>query len=83
MGGITNTIGNIFKSSLSAIGLGGDKAPKIEMPEQKVAAQQIDTPVTKPEVDENADTEANRKKAQRGGKGSLSVPKSGGRGLNV
>lgn len=83
MGGITKSIGNIFSSALSAVGLGGDKAPKIEVPEQKVAAQQIDAPVTKAEVDENADTESNRKKAQRGGKGSLSVPKSGGRGLNV
>ena len=83
MGGVAKSIGKVFSSALSAVGLGENKAPKIEMPEQKVTAQQIDTPVTKPEVDENADTEANRKKAQRGGKGSLAVPKSGGRGLNV
>lgn len=83
MGGVTKSIGKIFSSALSAVGLGEDKAPKIDMPEQKVAAQQIDTPVEKPELDEEATTESNRKKTQRGGKGSLAVPKSGGRGLNV
>lgn len=78
MGGVTKSIGKIFSSALSAVGLGEDKAPKIDMP-----AQQIDTPVEKPELDEEATTESNRKKTQRGGKGSLAVPKSGGRGLNV
>lgn len=81
MGGVTKSIGNVFTSALSAIGLGGNKAPKIEMPTS--AAQQIDAPAEKPELDEEATTESTRKKAQRGGKGSLSVPKSGGRGLNV
>lgn len=81
MGGVTKSIGKIFSSALSAVGLGEDKAPKIDMPTP--IAQQIDTPVEKPELDEEATTESNRKKTQRGGKGSLAVPKSGGRGLNV
>lgn len=81
MGGVAKSIGKVFSSALSAIGLGEDKAPKIEMPKQ--AAQQIDTPVEKPELDDEATTESNRKKTQRGGKSSLAVPKSGGRGLNV
>ncbi|QHJ80135.1 MAG: hypothetical protein [Caudoviricetes sp.] len=81
MGGISKSIGNIFSSALSAVGLGEDKAPKIEMPQQ--TAQAIDAPVAKPELDDDAATESNRKKTQRGGKSSLAVPKTGGRGLNV
>ena len=82
MGGVTKSIGKVFKGALGAVGLGG-KAPKIDMPEQKVAAQQVDAPVTKAEVDETSDTESKRKQTQRSGKGSLSVAKSGGKGLNV
>ena len=76
-----SSVGKVFKSALSAVGLGEDKAPNIEMPQP--TAQQIDAPIEKPEQDDDATTESNRKKAQRSGKGSLAVPKSGGKGLNT
>lgn len=62
---------------------GNDKAPDpVEAPETQV----LQTPPAKEEdatADENKDTESARKAAKRGGKGGLSVARSGGSGLNI
>lgn len=63
--------------------LGGD-APVPQVQEAAPAAALVDVPdVEKVESEDEAQTEAGRKKAARGGKKSLSVARSAGGGLNI
>lgn len=91
MGGIgkafKKAVGGIFTAARSAVGsLAGafGAAPNIpDMPEMKQNAIAVDTPNQNAEKGDESNAEARKKKAQRSGKGSLSIAKSGGTGVNV
>lgn len=66
---------------------GGDndksgKAPPMEAPQTQMLGQ-VEAPKDETTEDIDKDTEAARKAAKRGGKGGLSVARSGGSGLNI
>lgn len=91
MGGVgkvfKKAVGGIFNAARSAVGsIAGafGAAPNMpEVPEIKQNAIQVDTPDQKAEKGDEGNAEARKKKAQRSGKGSLSIAKSGGTGVNV
>lgn len=74
----------IEKVAKSAVGALAGGAPTPEAPEvvPAAAAVEVATPETVEHEDE-AQTEAGRKKAARAGKKSLSVARSSGGGLNI
>lgn len=83
---VTKPIEKLAKGAVGAIA-GGGGAQVVEVPVQQAApspAQLVDVP-TQDQVstEDEAQTEAGRKKARAGGKKSLSVARSSGGGLNI
>lgn len=61
---------------------GGSKAPDVEAPQTQMLAQ-ADVKQEEATDDVDKETDAARKAAKRGGKGGLSVSRSGGTGINL
>lgn len=80
---VSRPVEKLAKGAVGALA-GGVEVPDIQAPEpQAVAAQLAEVPDQKVETEDEAQTEAGRKKAARGGKKSLSVARSSGGGLNI
>lgn len=83
---IVKPVEKLAQSAVGAV-MPKQEAPKVEAPQQVTqapAAVAVETAT--PEVvehEDDAQTEAGRKKAARGGKKSLSVARSSGGGLNI
>lgn len=77
----------VEKVAKGAVGAFAGGAPTPQVVTQEVAApaaQLVDVPTqTDVETEDEAQTEAGRKKARAGGKKSLSVARSSGGGLNI
>lgn len=74
------------KSAVGALAGGSGAAQVVEVaqPQAAPAAQLVDVPTQENvETEDEAQTEAGRKKARAGGKKSLSVARSSGGGLNI
>lgn len=79
---VTKVVSKVPGSGFNDNGGGGSKAPEVEAPSTQMLAQ---AEVKSEEATDDADTEtdAARKAARRGGKGGLSVSRSGGTGINL
>lgn len=77
---ITKPVEKLAKGALG----GGAPVPQVVETQAPATAALVDVPdVEKVESEDEAQTEAGRKKAARGGKKSLSVARSAGGGLNI
>lgn len=82
---VTKPIEKVAKGAVGAV-TGGGGAQVVEVPTQQAApaAQLVDVPTQDVvSAEDEAQTEAGRKKARAGGKKSLSVARSSGGGLNI
>lgn len=76
-------IEKVAKGAVGALA-GGAAVPEAQVVEAAPAAQLVDVPTQdNVQTEDEAQTEAGRKKAARGGKKSLSVARSSGGGLNI
>lgn len=80
---VTKPVEKVAKGALGALagGVPTPEAPEANVP-APAAAVEVATPETV-EHEDDAQTEAGRKKARAGGKKSLSVARSSGGGLNI
>lgn len=78
---VTKPVEKLAKGTLGALA-GEAPTPDIPEPVTPAAAVELATP-EQVEHEDDAQTEAGRKKAARGGKKSLSVARSSGGGLNI
>lgn len=78
---VTKVVSKVPGSGFSDSG-GGGKAPDVEAPSTQMLAQ-ADVKAEEATDDADKETDAARKAARRGGKGSLSVSRSGGTGINL
>lgn len=73
----------VAKGAVGALA-GGAAVPEVRVQEAAPTAQLVDVPTQENvETEDEAQTEAGRKKARAGGKKSLSVARSSGGGLNI
>lgn len=80
---VTKVASKIPGSGFSDSGGGGGKAPDVEAPPQTQMLAQAEVKTDEATDDVDKETDAARKAAKRGGKGDLSVSRSGGTGINL